>query len=245
MNLMQAGLLGILQGLTEFLPISSSGHLVIVQSVMPGFTQPGVLFDVMLHAGTLLAVIIYFRKTLIKLNRKYLKLLIIGSIPAALVGLLFADLIESLFSLTLVVGVALLVTSVANYLTDRAVKKKSQLDTTDSLFVGVAQAIAIVPGISRSGLTIFAATRLGIERKKAAELSFLLSLPAIFGASILQLTKYHSDFSQNYITYSVGFIFSAVVGYFAISIVLKLLLSKKFVYFALYCGVVGILTLLL
>lgn len=245
MNLIQAGLLGILQGLTEFLPISSSGHLVIAQSVMPVFTQPGILFDVVLHAGTLLAVLLYFKKTLISLDKNYLILLIVGSIPAAFLGLLFADLIEGLFSLTSVVGVALLITSLANYLTDKAKGKKSNLGITQSIFIGVAQAVAIIPGISRSGLTIFTATKMGIERKKAAEFSFLLSIPAIFGASFLQLIKYHADIRVNFAVYLIGFIFSSLVGYIAISIVLKLLLSKKFVYFAVYCGVIGVLTLLL
>ena len=115
----------------------------------------------------------------------------------------------------------------------------------NSFIVGIAQAIAIVPGISRSGSTIFAATKLGMNKKRAAEFSFLLSIPAILGAGILQLTKYYSDINGNLSIYFVGFLLAAVTGYFAISIVLKTLLSKKFTYFAIYCGVIGLLTLLI
>lgn len=245
MNIIQAGFLGILQGLTEFLPVSSSGHLVIAQSIMPDFVQPGVLFDVMLHAGTLLAVLLYFRKTLVSLDRNYLLLIIIGSLPALVIGLLFQDFFEGLFSGTLVVGFALLVTSGVNYLTDKAKKRKFDFNYLDSFLVGIAQAIAIVPGISRSGSTIFAATGLGIDRKKAAEFSFILSMPAIFGASILQLTKYYSDVNGSFTAYFIGFIFASVTGYFAISLVIKTLLSKRFIFFAVYCGAVGLFALLI
>lgn len=245
MNIAQAAFLGILQGLTEFLPISSSGHLVIAQNLMSDFSQPGVLFDVTLHAGTLLAVCIYFRKTLLSLDKKYITLLFIGSVPALVVGLLFQDFFELLFSGTFVVGIALLVTSSVNYFTDKAKKKKNNVSNLDSLLVGIAQAVAIIPGISRSGSTIFVATKLGIDRKKAAEFSFILSLPAIFGASLLQITKYHSDMNGNLVVYSTGLIFAAITGYIAISLVIKILTSRKFVYFAIYCGILGILTLLI
>jgi len=243
MNIVQAGFLGILQGLTEFLPVSSSGHLVIAQSIMPGFVQPGVLFDVTLHTGTLLAVLIYFRKTLFNLNKNYLLLLFIGSLPVLVVGLLFQDFFEGLFSGTLVVGIALLVTAGVNYFTDKAKKRRSSVNLWDSFLIGIAQAIAIVPGISRSGSTIFAATKLGIDRKSAAEFSFILSLPAIFGASVLQLTKYYSDIGGNYANYFFGFLFAAVTGYIAISLVIRTLLSKRFIIFAVYCAVVGVLIL--
>lgn len=245
MSVVQAILLGILQGLTEFLPVSSSGHLVIAQSLMPGFTQPGVLFDVMLHTGTLMAVIVYFRKTLSNFNRKYLELVIIGSLPALVAGLIFQDLFESLFSATIVVGIALLITGSLNYATDKSRKKKEDFNYLDSLLVGFAQAVAIIPGISRSGSTIFTATKLGIDRKKAAEFSFILSLPAVFGASVLQFAKYYSIANSNTLAYLAGFIAAAITGYFAISIVVKTLLSKKFIYFAFYCGTVGLFALLI
>jgi len=245
MNILQAGFLGILQGLTEFLPVSSSGHLVIAQSLIPNFTQPGVLFDVILHMGTLCAVFFYFRNKLLSLNKKYIQLLIVGSIPVALMGLLFQDYFESLFSGTLVVGIALIITSIINYLTDKAKKTRSKVNNWDSFIIGFAQAIAIVPGISRSGLTIFTATKLGIDRKKAAEFSFILSIPAIFGASILQFTKYSSEIGDNLSIYITGFIFAAVFGYLAIYFVIKILQSRKFIYFAAYCAAVGVFALLL
>jgi undecaprenyl-diphosphatase len=245
MNYCQAIILGILQGLTEFFPVSSSGHLVVAQSIMPNFSQPGVLFDVVLHLGTLAAVLIYFRSSILKMKSGYLKLIIIGSIPAAAIGFLFQDLFEGLFAQTTVVGIALLITAFVNYLTDKAKKEKNNLNLKDALLVGFAQAAAIVPGISRSGLTIFTGTRLGVDRKKAAEFSFILSVPAILGASVLQSVKYYSQVDGGLSIYLSGFAFAALSGYIAIYFVIKILESKRFVYFAVYCAVLGFIALLL
>jgi len=238
-------LLGILQGLTEFLPVSSSGHLVIAQSILPGFTQPGVFFDVILHLGTLFAVVVYFRKQILKLSRKYLMLLIVGTIPAAVLGFLFQDFFERLFLERQLVGFALIVTALMNFLTDKVKAKKSGISNSQSFFVGIAQAIAIVPGISRSGSTIFAATGLGIKKRQAAEFSFLLSLPAVAGANMLQLSKYHGEIDSNLNIYLVGFIFAFVFGVLSIHLVLKFLLKSKFKYFGWYCLFVGILGIFL
>lgn len=239
----QAVFLGVLQGFTEFLPISSSGHLVIAQSLIPDFYQPGVLFDTVLHAGTFLAIVFYFREKLTKLDSYYIKLLLVGTIPAALVGFLFQTFFESLFGYTKLVGAALIITSVINYLTDKNKTSKKNLSISDSLFVGLFQAFAIIPGISRSGSTIYAGTKRGIDRKKAAEFSFLLSLPAVFGANILQFYTNSASIAFKH-TYIIGFLAAFVSGYLAIGLVLRLLVAGKFRFFALYCLLVGVFTLL-
>ncbi|MBU0572474.1 undecaprenyl-diphosphate phosphatase [Patescibacteria group bacterium] len=243
MNLISSIFLGILQGLTEFLPVSSSGHLVIVQNLIPGFTQDGVLFDVFLHAGTVLAVLYYFRKTLLKLTPKYLFLLLIGTIPAGLVGVFLGSSIENLFNGVYIVGFALLFTAVLNFLTDRAKTGSKEISIKKTILIGMAQALAIIPGISRSGSTIFAGTSLGIKRKEAAQFSFLLSVPAIVGANAIQFLKYGSEVTGNILFYSVGFIAAFISGVIAINFVLKFLLAGRFKLFAYYCVVLGVLVL--
>lgn len=244
MNLVNAIVLGLVQGLTEFLPVSSSGHLVLVQKFFPAFSQPGVLFDVVLHGGTLLAVLVYFRKAILKLDTKYVLLLIVGSIPAAVVGYLFSDFIEGLFTSVKVVGVALLATAVMNFLTDRARQKEGKrLKILDSFVIGLSQAVAIIPGVSRSGSTIFTAAARGVEKRQAAQFSFLLSVPAVFGANLLQFLKYSGNGFDKEI-YLVGFIGAFISGYFAIYLVFKFLTSRNFKVFGFYCLVIATLALL-
>jgi undecaprenyl-diphosphatase len=245
MDLLSSILLGVLQGLTEFLPVSSSGHLVIAQQLIPNFIQEGVLFDVFLHAGTVLAVLYYFRKSILKLTPKYLLFLLIGTIPAGLVGFFFSTPIEILFANISVVGFALLFTAVLNFMTDRLKVKKQEISIKNSLLIGVAQAIAIIPGVSRSGSTIFAGTSLGLKREKAAEFSFLLSVPAIVGANVLQFFKYGPDGIGNMGIYIAGFLAAFLSGIFAINLVLKFLLSSRFKIFAFYCFLLGVAVLLL
>jgi len=245
MNAINSILLGLLQGFTEFFPVSSSGHLVIAQSFIPGFSQPGVLFDVILHAGTVLSVIIYFYKELLNISKKYIYYLLLGTVPAAVIGLLFESVIESAFRSTFLVGIALIITGMINFLTDKKTDKKEKLNYKNSFIVGVFQSLAIIPGISRSGATIFAGSKAGIERKKAAQFSFLLSIPAIVGANIFQLIKYSSSNQTNIFIYFLGFIAAFVSGYLAIKVVLKFLYLRKFKLFSYYCIFVGILTILL
>lgn len=250
MDISQTVFLGIIQGLTEFLPVSSSGHLVIAQSLIPGFSQPGVLFDVVLHAGTLLAVILYFRKRIISLDKRMLLLLIFGSIPAAFVGFLFKDFLEGLFSNPQAVGAALLATGIMNWLVDRTKNTEHRplrgrkAGWWDALFIGAFQAIAIIPGISRSGSTIFAGVWRGIKKEDAAEFSFLLSIPAVSGAIFLQLIYSHGE-SFNYMFYFLGAVVSLVVGYASIGLLMKLLIQRHFRVFAIYCFIVGLTTLIL
>ena len=244
MNLITSIFLGILQGLTEFLPVSSSGHLVIAQSLIPGFTQEGVLFDVFLHAGTVLAVFYYFRKTLLKLTSKYIFLLLIATIPAGLVGLFLNSSIEKLFSGGYLVGFALIFTAILNFFTDKAKKGSKKISVKNSILIGMAQALAIIPGISRSGSTIFAGTSLGIKRKEAAQFSFLLSVPAIIGANAVQFFKYGSGTTGNIMFYGAGFIAAFISGVIAIKFVLKFLLAGRFKLFGYYCLALGLLVII-
>lgn len=241
MNSFWAIFLGILQGLTEFLPVSSSGHLVIAQEIIPNFNQPGILFDVVLHAGTLFSVIFFFRKKILKLKAKYIWFLLLGTIPAGLVGYFFQTEVEGLFESMRIVGYALLLTGIMNLLTDKVVVGKRSINTKSSLIVGFAQAVAIIPGVSRSGSTIFAGTFSGLTKKSAAEFSFLLSVPAILGANILEIAKTPQDNTVNLAFYILGFLSAFLAGFFAINFVVKLLLRKRFKVFGIYCLALGVL----
>lgn len=245
MNSFWAVFLGVLQGFTEFLPVSSSGHLVIAQSLIPNFSQPGVLFDVVLHAGTLFAVVVFFRKEILKMNTKEITYLAIGTIPVAFLGYFFQSSIEGLFKSIRLVGAALLITGIVNLLTNRTKPQKKALKVKSSFLVGLAQAFAIIPGISRSGLTIFAGVTQGISRKKAAQFSFLLSAPAVLGANILQIATHAFEPGVEFVYYFAGFLAAFVSGIFAIGVVLKLLFSKRFNLFGYYCILLGVLILFL
>lgn len=251
MDLFTASLLGIIQGFTEFLPISSSAHLVIIQEFLPNFSQPGILFDVALHGGTLLAVMFYYRRKLWELatlqDTKLLALLAIGTLPAALAGYFFNDLFESMFGSLFWVGTALIISGIMNWFVNspqRPVHSAQRPGTLHALIVGLFQAVAIVPGISRSSATIFSGTMLGIDKKQAADFSFLLSIPAIAGAIVLQTTK-HAASIVDYTPYAVGFIFAALIGYFSIGWLLSLLVQNRYKIFAYYCLVLGILVVFL
>jgi len=244
MSAYSAIILGILQGLTEFLPISSSGHLVIVQNLIPDFAQPGILFDVILHVGTAFSIIVYFRRSIIKLTRKYLTLLIVGTIPAGVVGVIFGDALVSLFSSTLVVGLALVITGIMNYVTDKVKGRVGKVNFTRAVTIGVAQMFAMIPGISRSGATIFAGATSGLKRKEACEFSFLLAVPVILGASVLQTLELNVNNGVDAGFYVTGFICAFVSGLVAIKIVFELLIAQKFKYFSVYCLLLGIIVIL-
>lgn len=244
MNLIYAIILGAVQGVTEFLPISSSGHLVIAQSLVPSMSEHGVLFEVVLHAGTLLAVIIFFRKKIRSLTSNETALLGIATIPAVLAGVLFGSALEAMFSNVKAVGIEIMISGILCFAIDRAHERKTEISKKQSLFIGIAQAIAIIPGISRSGSTIFAGTAMGIKKAKIAEFSFLLSIPAIAGAIAYELLKYGDGVSGNYLYYLIGFISSFIFGIFSIKILLALLKSKKFFYFGIYCLIVGLIVFL-
>lgn len=236
--------MGAVQGLTEFLPVSSSGHLVVLQSLIPGFSQPGVLFDVVLHAGTLFAVIWFYRRLLFRMSRTYLYLLFIGTIPAVIVGIIFSGIIESLFSYPKLVGLAFLLTAYVNLRTDATKTVKAKINIGDAFYVGLFQAVAIVPGISRSGSTIFAGARRKIAKSHAAEFSFLLSIPAIIGANLVEILGHGASSTVDIVTYLAGFVSAAIVGYFAIGWTVKALVKSRFSYFGIYTAVLGVLVVL-
>ena len=247
-------LLGILQGLTEFLPVSSSGHLVIAQSLLPGFLEPAVVFDVLLHAGTLAAVLVYFRRDLLEIGRGLLcpgeggfhlpVLLVVGTIPAALIGIFFADAIEPLFAAPAFASAGLLGTSMLLFgawmIGTEGKRSLQNLTFPGALFIGVLQAVAIVPGVSRSGATIAAGIFLGLSGKDAARFSFLLSIPAIAGAVLLESGAIAS--AANVSFYLAGAISAALVGWASIAFLMKLLGKGVLMPFAVYCLVIGILS---
>ncbi len=194
MTSFEAIFLGVVQGATEFLPISSSGHLVLAQELL-GWQQPNLTFDVWLHFSTLFAVLIFFWKDLWSLTKKEMVVIVIASIPAAVMGVFFEDAISGLFGSTRIVATTLLITGLFNLITAQAMKKETEgtrssaVSTKQGFIVGLFQALAIVPGISRSGSTVLAGSIQGLDRLKSFRFSFMLSLPVIFGASLLQFIE--------------------------------------------------------
>ena len=239
--------LGALQGLAEFLPISSSGHLVLAQKLIPGFNLPNVFFDVVVHMGTLFAVLYYFRKKILEIlfkEWKYLLYIITATIPAGLAGYFFQDVFESFFDNVKLVGIALLLTGFMNLMVDKFSRSKKPFNFKNTFLVGIAQAIAITPGISRSGITIFSGVSQGIKRERAAEFSFILSIPAVLGANLLQIMNNPRGLSNgNSLYYLAGFLSAFVFGLLSIRLVFLFLKDMKFKVFAYYCFVVGILAL--
>ena len=262
MSLLLALFLGLLQGFTEFLPISSSGHLVLAQELLPGFSQPGVLFDVTLHLGTLVAVCLYFWRDLWNMllslfsahhegsedNRRLLWLLIVGSVPTALMGLLFRKQFEAMFNDLFAAGVWFIITGLLLFVTDRVSMQGRQLaamGVKDAVIIGVAQGLAIIPALSRSGATIAAGVLLGLERGLLVRYSFLLSIPAVAGAFVLQLVAHrHEAFHQaDFLPYGIGTLAALVVGYWSIDVLLNMTRSRRLSVFAYYCWVIGMITL--
>ncbi len=237
-------ILGVVQGLTEFLPVSSSGHLVLAQIILPGFTQPGILFDVILHFGTTAAVLYYFKDKILSIQPRYLVLLIIGTIPAVLAGVLFRKQIEAMFVGTRFLGIEFIITAMFCFFTDYPARIKRSLNVKNSFIIGIAQALAIVPAISRSGATIFTGVRLGIPKKEVAEYSFLMSVPAILGANVLEIVSHRDELDFSMLgTYGVGFVAALVTGFFSIGVLLKLLKDNKFKFFGYYTLLLGVLVL--
>ncbi len=247
--------LGIIQGLTEFLPISSSGHLVIFQRVLD-IHYEGLLLEVFLHFGTLIPVLIIFWQDIkeilfFKKEKRHLTwLILIGIIPTGLMGYFLEDFFEGLFSSVITVGFMLLVTGLLLYLVERVGqvnKDLSGMKTHNAIIVGIAQGLAVIPGISRSGTTIAASLFQGLDRESAARYSFLISIPVIFGAGLLKVsdavTAGTSGLSWSLII--AGVIAAAVSGYFAIKYLLHILKSGSLVIFSYYCWGLGFLIIIL
>jgi undecaprenyl-diphosphatase len=252
-------LLGVLQGLTEFLPVSSSGHLVLAQSLIAGFRQPGVLFDVLLHGATLLAVLVYFRRDVLALLRSltpggdggYRRLafwIIAATVPTGLIGVLFKHPLEALFHAPRAAAAMLLVTGALLWVSEALGRPRDGLDRLGyprALAVGTMQGLAIVPGISRSGSTIAVGTLLGVRGEEAARFSFLLSVPAIVGAVVLQLPELSSVEAGGVLAYGAGMLAAFVAGLVAIRFLLGAIRKGRFRWFAVYCWVLGAAYLLL
>ncbi len=245
--------LGAVQGITEFLPISSSGHLVILQSLM-GITEGELLLDILLHLGTAIAILIVFRSDIIKLCtdavsrdttvRKpayiYLGYLLVATIPAGVVGVLFNDFFEDLFSAPRAAAGMLLVTAALLFISAARRNDGGPMTLLKAIIIGCAQAVAIVPGISRSGTTIAVALLIGVSRTEAGRFSFLLALPAIFGAALLEGRKIDS-LTGSPLPLLLGFLVSVVIGIIALKLLLQFVRRGKLYYFGFYCVVVGIL----
>ncbi len=265
MSWLSALLLGILQGFTEFLPVSSSGHLVLAQKLLPGFSQPGVLFDVTIHLGTLVAVCLYFRKDLWGLlvsvlpgaeagadtvaNRRLLWLLFLGSLPTVVLGLLFRKQFEAMFDDIVGAGVWFIITGVLLFITDRvatADRSLPAMTTWDALIIGLAQGLSIIPALSRSGATIAAGVFLGLERGLLVRYSFLLSIPAVAGAFLLELVSHRQEtfHRADLLAYGVGTFAAFVVGYWSIAVLLNLTRSRRLSMFAYYCWAIGLVALM-
>ncbi|MBN1141004.1 MAG: undecaprenyl-diphosphate phosphatase [Deltaproteobacteria bacterium] len=255
MSMLHALLLGLIQGLTEFLPVSSSGHLAIAQHYLPGFRQPGVLFDVLLHLATLLAVVLYFRADIAKLAlapfrtgteailyRRLLGLLILGSVPTAIIGLTFKDFFTAMFERVAVVAAMLLVTGVLLFLSERLRRDgrtAEQLTRSDALLVGIAQGCAVMPGISRSGATIATLLIKGVEGETAARFSFLLALPAVSGAALLSLKDVSRVAPAEIPAYLLGMAAAFGIGLLSIHLLLGVIRRRRLAGFAVYCWLVG------
>lgn len=252
MNTVDTIILGIVQGLTEFLPVSSSGHLVILQHIFKDFKQVGISFDVLIHLATLVSVLIYFNKKIKEIiftkNIKYILLIIIATIPAGIIGVLFKDKIESVFTNVKLVSFSLIFTGIILFISDKIkYTNKSEKDITflDAIIIGIFQAISIVPGVSRSGSTITSAIFRGINRETATQFSFILSIPAILGAVILSIDDFQKIKTTEYIPYLSGFIAAFITGLISLKLLTLIIKSKNLKYFAFYCWSVAILTFFL
>ncbi len=251
MSVWEAILLGGLQGATEFFPVSSSGHLVVGQTLL-GLEIPGVQFEVALHVATLISVLVMYRSRLIDLLYgvlrrdgeawRYVGLLALATLPAGIIGVFFRDAIEVLFESPFVPATAFLVTGVILWSTRRALGREDWKNPGwgVALLIGFAQAFALVPGISRSGTTVAMALWLGVAAEEAAAFSFLMAIPAIAGAALLQMP----DFAAQGLTLSgtalaAGSIVAAITGILAIKGFVALLARKTFHRFAIYCWALG------
>ncbi len=267
MSLVEALILGVVQGLTEFIPISSSAHLALLQSLMPGFSQPGLLFDITLHCGTLVAVILYLRgdirwlltslfsrrrggmSPLPQYGRKIAWYLVLALIPTALIGYLARPWVELAFTRPLVIAPLLLVTGGLLFGTRffrQPGKGEEGIRGRDAILIGIAQGVATFPGISRSGATIATGIFAGVSRELAARFSFLASIPAIVGALLLDLFRVFPLLPESkglIFNYISGTILAAIIGYFSLVILFRLIRGFKISYFAYYCWGLGIIVM--
>ena len=275
MTLWEGIVLGIVQGLTELLPVSSSGHLVIAQSLMPNFHQPGVLFDVMLHLGTLSAVAFFFRRDIldllrallprggnpgpvslyehldeaaVPLKRRFIAYMIVATAITGAIGLTFQKQVHALFESVEVTASMLLVTGLLLFFSDRvkdAGRSDEQMNVTDSIVIGIVQGIAIIPGISRSGSTIAAGIFRRLDGAASARFSFLISIPAILGATILESRHMTEVLPGEIPVYAAGTAAAAVVGFLTLRFLFAVIRRRGLRFFGYYCWFAGSVTLAL
>ena len=264
MTIIQAVFLGLLQGLTEFLPISSSGHLVLGQKLL-GFSKPPVIFDIVVHVGTLSAVLIFFRQilwhltkeTIISLFKGQFKeipsivwFIAIGTVPAVVVGLVLDKYLVTIFNSVTLVGITLIVTAGLLFSTnlinqtEKNKKELSNISWLDALIIGLLQALAILPGISRSGSTVVAGLWRNLKRETAFVFSFLLSVPAILGALGLEIRNLTGLAQGEILLNLIGFTTAAISGYLALFLFKKTVIQGKLTFFGVYCLIIGTVTLI-
>ncbi|MBE6487988.1 MAG: undecaprenyl-diphosphatase UppP [Methanosphaera stadtmanae] len=271
LDILSAIILGAVQGLSEFLPISSSGHLALIPHLLG--VETGLAFDTVLHIGTLIAIFTFFWKDIINLikgfilsiidlsegidkfkeglntipEKRFAWLIIIGTIPTGIIGILFKDAVETVLRGTIFIGFFLIVTGIILYYSER--HSSGNITAKDMSFkkaaiVGICQGLAVLPGISRSGSTIASGLCLGLEREYAARYSFLLSVPAVIAAGVLQI-KDIANIDASMTVLLAGFLSSVIFGYLAIKLLMKMIKGWSLDIFAYYCWIVGILTLVL
>lgn len=259
MEIIDAIILGIIQGLTEFLPVSSSGHLELGKAILGDNSVPkeSLLFTVVLHFATALSTIVIFRKDILLIIKGILKFewnedlqfvskIALSMLPAVIVGVFFEKELEQLFNGNiLLVGCMLIVTAVLLYMADKAKDTQKKVTFSNAFVIGVSQAIAMLPGISRSGATISTSVLLGNDKTKAARFSFLMVVPLIFGKIAKDLVGGELTYdSSNFTALSVGFIAAFIAGLFACTWMISLVKKSKLSYFAIYCLIVGIVAII-
>ena len=286
MDLIKSIIMGVIQGVAEFLPVSSSGHLAIMKHILHMETDTGLLFDVLLHFGTLIAIFIAFWKDIQELivegfkiigdffiniglmiqnlrttkkkayrkiistpYRRFVMLIIISTIPTGIIGFILADAIEIVSATLLVPGLCLILTGILLSIADRVktgTKTEANANYKEAGLIGVAQGIATLPGLSRSGTTITACLLAGFDRSFAVKYSFIMSIPAVLGAVILQIKDFSMDTvgQADLFNYLIGTVVAAVVGYISIKTMLVIVRGKKFKYFAYYCFTIGIIAVI-
>jgi len=257
MSWFEALVLGLVQGLTEFLPVSSSGHLEIVKSLFGIDQEAGIGFTIAVHGATVLSTLVVFRGEILTLIRglfefrdnwqlRYILMILVSMVPVGLAGVFLKDQIEGLFGGKIVlVGVMLIVTATILFSTRFFSDRGGKITFRNALIIGIAQAVAVIPGISRSGATISTGMILGISRDKVAEFSFLMVLIPVIGANILEFGSGGSPGSTGITETFVGFIAAFISGYLACRLMISLVKKSKLMWFSVYCLLVGLISIII
>lgn len=286
MSLLQSILMGLIQGLTEFLPVSSSGHLALFKALFDVNADTGIMFDVLLHLGTLIAIFVVYYKDIWELicegvaiiidffvnvglflgnlfskekkayrkmvatpYRRFVMLIIVSTIPTGIMGVLGQDLIEAASATVLIPGICLIITSILLFVSDRVKtgeKTEENASYGNAVAIGVCQGFATLPGLSRSGTTITACLVSGFDRTFAVKYSFIMSIPAVLGAAVLELKDFNlsGTATSELVNYVVGMAVAAIVGYICIKTMLLVVRKKKFTIFSVYCMIVGVIAVI-